>query len=80
MRVSESISYKGVPLSSPLHANVYVSIHFLHNLLNVLVKNTNQIGLQRKLLNVYSLLGEMSSKALRLLINFRGYRKEDKTI
>jgi hypothetical protein len=42
----EPISYRGVLVSTLLHAIVYM---FLHNLLNVLVQIANKMGLQKKL-------------------------------
>jgi hypothetical protein len=41
----EPISYRGVLVTTLLHAIVYV---FLHNLLNVLVQIANKIGLPKK--------------------------------
>jgi ribosomal protein L32E len=41
----EPISYRGVLVSTLLHANEYV---FLHNLLNVLVQVANKMGFQKK--------------------------------
>jgi ribosomal protein L32E len=42
----EPISYRGVLVSTLLHATVYM---FLHNLLNVPVQIANKMGLQKKL-------------------------------
>jgi hypothetical protein len=43
------ISYRGVLVSTLLHATVYM---FLHNLLNVLVQIANKMGLQKKFFSV----------------------------
>jgi hypothetical protein len=43
----EPISYSGAPLTTLLHATVYM---FLHNLLNVIVQIANKMGLQK---NIY---------------------------
>jgi hypothetical protein len=46
------IIYRGVLVSTLLHATVYM---FLHNLLNVLVHIANKMGLQKKNLKQHTL-------------------------
>jgi hypothetical protein len=48
------ISYRGALLSTLLHATVYV---LLHNLLNVLVRTANKMGLHKKMEEAKMLTG-----------------------